>query len=525
MPQVPNDAARDVVYLNGFLLHEGGPVGSFDATIMGTGIASPTAIRLGAVFGVWRDCDGDGYIGSRLAGSHGAFGAYPRALALQPIDEAVCPPGSIWNPTDAATNSPNGLIDEFRAIGPRDPLGECPECGEGERPDPDDLYEPASRVWADWGAPGGPHSRYDGAAGGLPEGTMHDSNGALAYADALLIGRLSETLGPTWRTIPTIGACPEDPRLLTGSTIGISSYQVGTCGLWPLWQVERVLGPSGEDQPESLLRLWGSEEDTNGDGAACNDQLDLALGDRRVAIDRLAPRISREPATRGSVRGTVSDAHRATGGLTFDGSCGDGTTTPAFPESEQDSIETTHRRPSDTLVHRFDVRSEALAEYGFANSPPDLGVGVVSGPASLVGDNGGGWVGSTAWVARPPRVGWAWTTNSAVTFYADASSESLAKHNYGLSPVFPSRGGFRYGTDACTTILTGPPAVNALGWDCSHSSWLAKRAADGAPSRPVLGDSYRLRDVDCYDNEIGDAAPPSGVVVRIGIADCSSVHA
>lgn len=590
MQQQPNRAATEKVYLNGLIIRSSTTplVTSFELQADGNMIG-PDAYYFTAILGYWRDCNGDSYIGAKnVPASWGNFAVYPRAA--YEIDTNVCPLGSAYNPVNAVTGDPDGFIDEFRWIGP------CPSPGSGDPiplaciggqavpgasfcvntnptnggaincnaptsiriftpntapvADDRDVIDNGSKVWADWSFPGGPHVYSQGLystptiIGGKPPGTYADSDGTLTWIDDASGRSFSTTLASTWDGKPNLGGCGapgSEPEFLGGPD--------GTCGLWPMYQVKRLLNDSdtrvSEDGDPTPLVTVFNEGDADADGNACNDFVDeeVQQGSTRVyvGVDDVSPSANPNALVAGSLAGTLANVDRGTSETSLGATpeCDDNKTSAnqgvlQLESNELDS-EFTHRLPTETLNFSADARYHTLDQFGFDYAPSD-GAGALGGPTGMSAivsqsqSQNPGWFGRYGWTPRPPRHGWGALTNAYATFYADVSQQGLANGGATASALpATQQDRHRYGTpEFCAAITTGASNVNpANDWECSVDVWKAKRTVDiaGDPNfrgRPVLGDAYDLRDADCFDNTLSESLAPGA---RASIAEgCDSVH-
>lgn len=554
MFQSPNQAPADRIYFNGMVLSSAGPV-TYDAQLDGGSLVSPVATTHAAILGFWRDCNRDGYIGAKvLPANAGSFSAYPRLLAengVLPFDGGICPLGSAYNPRDPVSGEPMPFIDELRWIGPNAmwSLGGQEnynvECGSvpqptaagvidfvlsgivncltthAQTPDRTDVNDPNARVWADWNAPSLPHVEDGGL---LSPGAFEDSASTLDYVDYHTGRTMSQGLGEAWTELPNVGECDaDDPELLEGPD--------DSCGAWPLYQVKRLVNDSDgvdgpESHPEPLVTVFDVEENTGGPTSSpCDDAYSTDIP-RIVFISghpfRLPdpdPDVHRNFPVEGSLAGTATHAWKATDGGLFTGECSTRAPSLLAVDSAADEILTTHVRPDVQLSFVADSRVHALRFAGFEDLPADaLGA---RGTAGV--DGVPGWYGRQ-YAMVPPRHLWGSFEPVRVTFYADVSNTALTNAGASASVAFP--GGVQnrhaYGLpEFCTTITTGPANVHAANrWDCSVTSWAAKRERDNAFKRPILGDPYDLRDVDCLDNDASETL--LGPDVRAGLADCAT---
>lgn len=537
MFQVPNQNRVDQIYFNlRFISTPTGVPATYAASnVDGGNVYPPAGAYPVATLGFWRDCNRDGYIGFKVAGaSYGSLGQYSRFAAENagaPLDPAICPLGSAyWRYNDEA-NGPSELVDELRSIGPCPPTDPW-ACDPRESGSPqwhtNDVLGNGTRVWGDWGLPGFTHVPWSPLLP-MPEGALQDSEGTLGFVDAATMGTFSSAFGSAWDEKPNVGECDEPhPEFLEGPG--------GTCGLWPLHQVERLgndstcsTGPCAH--PDPLVTVF----DTEGD-EGCDDMLAMSMPvDDATLYARLPviwPDVNPNFLADGSVSGTLAHVSRSTRGVTVtsdgepDGcadSGGDLSDNCGISPCEAGSIAGIHVRPSFVLRYQWATSTDALAWFGFDRISLDLGteseVDPDAGYSREVGPPGG-WYGKEVWAPRPPRHVWGTIDPAYTTSYADVYNQALT--NAGASPALALPGGtqnrFRYGSDACASFTSGPSNVNPrTDWDCSVTTWNEDARSRGDPTSPTLADPYDLRDVDCYDNTLSDRIDRS---VKLGITDC-----
>lgn len=548
MPQQSNSAAVEKIYFNGLIVKDSvAALNPYEVQVADGNVLGPEGYFFAAVLGYWRDCNGDDYIGAKnVPASMGNFEVYPRDA--YEIDTSICPLGSPYNPVNRITGDPDGWIDEFRWVGPgggwdsyeqqvwarvcANPPSVIKkvECAVGVTSgDPNGVTDNRSKVWADWGHPGFNHIPFQGLTGGHPPGTYQDSDGTLRYVDDATAQTLSATLGSAWTNKPNIGDCgaPADtPQLLGGPD--------GSCGLWPLYQVKRLVNDGNaetgnEDQPTPLVTVFDIEDDDGGDDNPCTDFVSMAAGPGYVAIADPDPSVNENFLVQGSTMGTVANvqagvnATRTSNGAQGAGECGSGDTATGSLETNTQDAELTHRQPDDWLTFTRDQRWHYLDAQGFQDMPAD-GAGIRGGVTGLVTDSPG-WFGQVGWTPRPPRHGWGSLTTMWASFYADVTAQGISGAGATNTVALPSaqQDRWTYGVpEYCLAVVTGASSLAPNDWECSRDVWHAKRIIDGVAERAILGDKYDLRDVDCFDNTISYSMAPG---VKLGASEgCEATH-
>ncbi len=500
MFQARNTEAVEKLYFNAYFLHYAGfRVGAFfDPNLDGGSVMSPYTNYAVGLLGLWRDCNGDGYIGAKiLPSAYGSFSSYTTDLngVLYAINESICPKGSAYWPTNPFTGQPSKVIDEFRWVGPEagcdryeagcpgaptapppnpvcvppnpntpvvGPMRQCvppPDAGRtlpGDTNGINDITDNRSRVWGDWERPGFPHVPY-GPLNPLPRGTFSDLHGTLRFVDDATLRTLSNTV-PGWSTIPNFGECAQPhPVFLGGSS--------GTCGLYPLWQVRRVFNDTtctsaestagqqnpGCWEPDPIVYTWDLETDDNGDGTPCNDGAYQTVPNPqdnsllvRLALPDARPRLNPNFLADGSLSGQVEHVSRGLNATAVFPGLNNQGTGQCDGDQEQlndflfeiDTPDSVVKHVEPSMIFNFtaDIRSHRLAQAGYY----DLALYEYGNLGGGVGGgqvfSAPGWYTNVLWTARPPRHGWGYITPTYATFYADVTPQVFA-NNQGANPL------------------------------------------------------------------------------------------
>lgn len=584
MFQNSNAAATDKVYFNAFMINAvaTSAVTFSNVNPAGGNIYGPTGAYAVALLGYWRDCNGDNYVGLKGGAPTGlgSVGQYSTELASAlgaPVISSICPAGSPYLPINEITGDPNGMADEWLAIGPcQNGVTDCdPDAPEAaparvcinpglaggaincqapgaiivespnrpaEQP-PTDIVDNSSKVWGDWERPGQNHVPYGGLIP-TPRGTFQDSDGTLKFIDDATIRAISSTIPDVWSTKPNVGACNQPhPVFLGGSG--------GTCGLWPLYQVARLGNDStcSAETPSSgscahadpLVTAFDTENDAGGDGNPCNDLIEQEIRVTNpanpsgtdtvywVALPEPSPSVNENFLADGSVSGTLVEATRAINGtLVNNNAAGDCryhgndddnalATNCGVYQCESDDQASTFKHVEPTFKMNFTAGSgtRVLGQFGFDHVETETGQFILANDFS-------GWYTNTVWTARPPRSGWGAITTTYTTYYADVSQQGMIGS---AATALPSgvQDKWTYGSDFCASITTGASNVNALKWECSRTEWENVRDSldpnDPTRFNAILGDKYDLRDADCYDNTVSEEIDPS---IKLGVVDCAT---
>lgn len=445
-----------------------------------------------AMLGAWKDCNNDGYVGM---GEQGIW-EYRSELLVASTGNTICPPGTVPLQTTGpdqgkpVKNTPwphndGTWVHEFIPVG-----WDQPPTGSRSTFDsnPVNINDTESRVWGDWNKP-------DTAPGGTcyvrpqPRGTYHSVGNLVDYVDCFGSGRVNQqgsAAGSTWTT------------------------------------VKAVKNPWGEESDASMVSPW--------DCSAGTTSVDVVNGNTRVHVTNVSqPSTSPSPNTAGSLGGTANATgsgfdrcHRTS---SDDGQTHMGQTLGAAPYAGEDDVINTPRarnQPDHMMYYSEGQRPAptlgALPGHKYGDADPTA-TGVTTFPPVVGYGVDGFWVGNAVTAAsRNPF----WTRDALgnfgpqpvtyTTFYATIGTAAKASYNLKM----PSAAVGIYGSGACTTIANGQP-VGPTNWECSPNKWWVdangqdvnpKVAISGVPDiavGPVVGQTYQLRDVDCYDYSVGPA--------------------
>jgi hypothetical protein len=465
---------------------------------------NPTLISPGALLGVWRDCNGDGYIG--LAES--ALLEYPSEL-LQ--STTICPPKSGTNGQYVGQGYPsnyNGWVSELIPIG-----GDGGDAGDDLR-DRRIIRDPDAKVWGDFDLPD-----HEPAVAGegtcaitpLPRGTLQSTGGALTYTHChtgvlnvwndILAGTLVDGV-PGADPGNSLGLIYENPsdaeqdgHPLHQPTLGSAesdrhAVSVHDCGT-PLVRGGDIVNDSGI---EVLLRdvgVIGQNEDLGGDV-------------HNAAVHSPNPTTNGGDPSQWTVPGQYNETTEENDDCDpenddsedFYGFLGEGDFTGS------DGAGLGKRQAEWNLgfndANRGDAPYSVIPTKG-GSIPNAFGAGRVA-PAAQ--PTYAGWSDNVVTVKAPALIRANLTAQTVkggepwiLTFYAFVG-------NTPTSLGFTTPGNSRtYGVDQCGSFTSGVHG----GWNCDPAKWYFND--DGSPmneptnsggfARP--GQPYQLRDIDCYD--------------------------
>lgn len=499
----PNTAADNKVYFNGFAGAYIGYAAGVRTTVnpnvgvLGSGHQSYPYVAL-AMLGVWRDCNGDGYVGLGEQGMR----EYPVALGGT---SAICPrepiPATVpnnWKPV----HNDGTIVRELIPIGwDYNKHGGQQGCKTATPNLCNDkniyhINDSQSRVWADWDLPGStpgtqcyvrPH----------PSGTFHSVGGVQSYADCFASNRIINTidgagLGPTYQSVKG-GNCYESYVL--------DSYQVG-CNPWGEPRQEAYVD-AFDCRENAQLFMAPQHVDKDGDGQRDDDEVKIGS-----TVNVSHPRSAPSTTTRGSVAGTLNETSNE-----FDNCRGNEWGDPggsALPYSTEASLDNQNGR-------RFQHDQEMAYNEGQRPSAP-IAVYMALGGKSGSDDFGTGtsfeglWEGSSVTAAsRNPYVNRDTVQPMPVTyttFYAYVGALAVSDYSLRLPGVVG-----KYGSEACG-IGIGPDAPDRNQWACDPGEWwpntedgrsTMRRATLSVGTVDInvrVGQEYQLRDIDCWDESV-----------------------
>lgn len=493
--RVPNGA---YVYFNGFA-STGGLVTTTLSPNLATLRTSIATLPLlpAALFGVWKDCNGDGFVG------HGDQGLLEYPTSLLP-NVTTCPALS-----GQFRHNDGKWVIEYVPIGYDDVTTARDE-------DPLNLNDTNARVWADWGRPGDA-PMLTCATFPAPHGAFRSTGGLLRWLDCFTAFRATSALNTIAHAVGEDelafdDAPPDRPDRSTsplnqpnpwGSESDESSAQVFDCSEPTVFQLEDPTG--GGLRNIATLHVGDSTIYVNGTDSEGNI----------LNITFFSP----APGTRdgGSPAGTVNeteaeltDCDRSNPGGEMIGlngrNGGSDADLPYLLEGPNEPISALPRTQTDhVFTFEEGARNGNLASILGARSRDDAGIS----PASVMGF----WVGTGSNAAGPNayldtrEAGPA--PASYLTYYAYLSPSLVTQYSLRL----PAGSGFGvYGASGCSA---GTFACDPTAWwrDSAGHDIVPRDPRLGAdPNDPTIPDPYantaigvriwqrfQMRDVDCFD--------------------------
>ena len=505
MFQDPPGAGDNKVYFSGFTqyytLTEVGP--NPNVGLLETRIEISNAEYNEAFLGVWKDCNGDGYIGM----AESAVREYAASLLLS---TSVCPatPGPV-NGWVAGAHNYNGWVSELVPIG-RDALTAV---------DRRIYVDDDVRVWAD-------HERPDEAGhtrpcpvAPQPRGTYQSTGGFLNFVDCRV-----DVIGATNLALNAIG----DP--MGWSFSDTEDARSGFLGQHATF--------GDENDANRAATVWDCSSQTrsgdviNGTGVApYNNNLALV---HNVFVAEPSPSVDNTDDPLRRVAGTVnhtSEGLMAGGGPAHARETRNCDTSDDFGHDLYDTW-------CGTLVYCIgegdrvsnDPKNKTSSHYPMGFVTVGRGTVPFSAPTPLNLHGSGGASGDTlglTWGGSRWQTGSWWSSKPGfgtvrtdltdpnnptgeiahgywLTFYAQVGTNTTSKFQ------LPGSGGGIYGSWQCGDNVDGIHN----GFECDRDLWWVNPDGSlyqpGPPAEleyhelPRPGDPYRLRDVDCYDGGIGD---------------------
>lgn len=552
------------VYFN--VVAEVSPVGvNPNVGALGTRIRPAPHVSYEAFLGVWRDCNGDGYLGL----ADGAVIEYP---AVQLLDAHLCPPSAA---NARITHNDGQWVYELVPLGPAD----------SARHPSNDTYQLArlyndtgALVWGDLQAPDGKPAAHSCPVAPLPRGTTASTGGLVGYADCYLdrrgAGLLLSLAGGT-------GLAFEDPEHPERSDSPLDQHSPVT-----LYGDPARGGSPGllrEESDDPAATVWDCSDPKGGydardptagegqRGALSSVDLDDPTGERlsgakgaegvfEVVLFERNPQTHQGhmhrdvadgegtyyavPRPSGQVtnpQGSWYDALNATEHGLLEG-CDErrdavpGWTTGSLLGTAYSPVEDDVsgvglvRRQSDVV---FDFKQNAFSyqESGTLSNgnlglpflgdivghsiPQDYGVSALRSASAT----GPGWFGNALGPQEPQAISRQDLTpegSTHATFYASVGAAAVSTY----SLVFPGATG-AYGAEWCGGVIA-PGAPTRAGWACDPTLWwrpdlsgtsMPRNANNGREIGARVGQAFQLRDVDCWDGRVTDDVYASLVIV------------
>lgn len=497
MWQSPPPAGAKRVYFGVFsyISDVGSLGGNPNVGALQTQIEIPSDEYHEALLGVWTDCNGDGYVGM----AETAVREYPDQLLL---DKSRCPANPTGSPNSwNGANNYRGLVTELIPIA-REPTARDSRV----------YRDDAAKVWGDFHRPDERPFQRSCSLSPQSRGTYQTTGGFMNWVDCRVdvIGTMNVVADNTG---DPLGIRYNDPDNAAQAGHPLHMETAGT-----------------EDESHSPVRVWdcsrpyvirsGDELNESGLGPVTADETGGGPS-HNVALFNPAPGLgnTNDP----TVPALLNHTNEGLEGENL------GDENSGCDSSDDRGADFYGARCAVLCVGEADFngvdpnnKHEADWNFGFVTSnrggaPVSL-LGPVGGPGNSgwnEGDLGTGWGGSrwvsdSRWLSKPgpgvlrtdlddpsdPSVSVApayW-----LTFYAHLGGATLAR-----GFAIPGQTGY-YGSWHCGTLTSGTPN----GWNCDPDTWYVNPDGTLIPDDDNelarLGETYQLRDVDCYDGSLGD---------------------
>lgn len=481
------DAGHKQVYFNAVPMDRNGVSLNPNVGRLETRYIPAGSMGFSAFLGIWKDCNGDDYIGM----AESALFHY-RSELLAPT--GICGEGGPFNR--------GGWVTEFVYIA-RNESGIHPRF-------PRVFNDTDARVWGDFGLPGkeeGVH--YDCAQLPFPVGTFESTGGLLVYADCQIGYNVAKTIN-TLDSDGALGLRFEDryhPERDCDSRLN-QPIPGGMYGKNPCSDETGTFEGETEDR---MFTVWDCRDggtDVRDPTAAPGQRGSLS----QVELPSVAgyggtTNLSDETGSYRKIGTPAPSVGNPEGSLTagldnFQSGASQGCR-PANYWSNLTYLESDFSATNPTDGKRmtdFDFRYRAQG-YGPAGQggPAGGGVSANENPA---------WSASVTYL--PPTYMGGTIRNSDLlpapaiylTFYAKLG---VASTHAGLK--LPSSTPGTYGAESCSGGI-GAGQTKQNGWDCDPTHWWNPEMGgtdNWMGARP--GDSYHLRDTDCYDGQLVKGAP------------------
>jgi hypothetical protein len=496
-PDWNGNQAVEQVYLDGFLGQCEYPCAPWYATMNpNSGVAgssfTTTLQFAAALFGVWKDCNRDGYVGLADQG----LMEYRTTLLDATFGESICPsqqtppgpqglPPLNWFPS----HNDGTWVREYLAFSFNTPSLEVQDTNPWDV----NLLGPTA-LWYDDGLPGPTSGGPTCWIYPQPVGTFRSTGGALAFADCFNGYQVTHAFDQA-----------ADGNNAT-KPLSFSDVPDGQQG--KSRSLLNVANPWGSENGASDAEVWDcSKPQPVHEAITQTDDVNVS-----------APKVPPSVATGGTVGGTMNDfgsgfdqcvrnnqpANTWIGGvptgvvlaIVLAGQLHEGSDLADLPYATEGTVDATAKMATSNMgpgsggIYMDQRPFVPVSGVTGKSTPPDMGVRPV--------DDDGIWQGGAVRAGNgflneyslPPS----FVPVQYETYYAYVDPTTVT--TYGLSLPAGTKTA-SYGAEACGSAIGG--IVN--GWDCNSADWT---------SGTRVGDPYNLRDVDCYDNSV-QAARQAGV--------------
>ena len=471
-----------------------------------------------AILGVWRDCNGDGYVGM----AEGALREYDAVLLT---DGSICRAASgdidLW---DGVSHNYNGWVTELIPIG-NDAVDTTSDTRQ--------LHDPDVMVWADFGQPDVAAALSGGSCpiNPLPRGATQSTGGLIEYADCGT-GLMAAMNLPWAEGFRVAGQEIAGLGDVAGLRFQQDEFGQERAKGHPIWDQQTFGDESSE---RSAVRIADCDAEPFFDsGETLNESAPEQVAEnellQNVTIYALDPQPgSPDPTVPGTVNTTSEellgdcDTTDQSEGVFYGAVEGDsapvtitGKRTAAYNYAYQGGLKSRDAKFNqsyDELGIGDEAREAGLGDELVVQSPRSPGRAGIStwGGQGLFPILASDWFGGFNLIKGVPN------TVALRTDLGEGTADPGPDGAYWMSHwayVGPAStdaglrlpgGSGKYGAAQCGLNTSGLHN----GWDCNAANWNLN--SDGTPidsganRRAIPGSPYNLRDVDCYDggNDLG----------------------
>ncbi len=549
-PNTDPSHSSNKVYFNAFITES---LTSFNPNVAATGsqIYTVPNYNFEAALGVWKDCNNDGYMGH----AESVLIEYRAELLF---DNSICPAGE-------SRHNDGEWVTEFIWIGTVDPCQYEPDATRDDDcdafdPNPMVIYSNNTYIWGDAAAPGEATASGFCPLGILPHGTTANTGMLIRYYDCFIGKQTTKnanaaddavfdatgvrtglrfndvnepqrsTENPLVQNLPAspfynpfngqtglLDTKSEDPAFTTWDCTqpGTHTVRDPTAAEGQSGDLRRigVSDPTGL-APTSITDPSGEFGDENGEiGLTNSDGTFIAFNGTDdegnfYSAPALAPSLNNPSA---SYWDATSDAYDGTASDCDSENENDVDDWWFLVELEGDNEPSSTLRKENDFFMTFIEGNRGVSGFGPVdepfghNAPADLGILAIRDIYFETTWYSSGVVSTGQSISRTtlePH------SRFYYTWYAKIDRSNL--EDWG-STQLPSPVDFVYGSDHCTSNI-GAGAAPENGFECDPALWwkdstgkdtLADdRYSNGEGQGRAVGETYQLRDTDCYDGKV-----------------------
>ena len=476
-----------------------GTIGNPNLATTGTAImAYPTDFH--AILGIWKDCNGDGYIGMA---PEGVIADYRSELLS---DTTICPPQNVnpFLPGFTPVHNDGRWVRELLVIGP-DVMTAGGEDTTTPNDNPWNIVDEDARIWMDFDQP---EDRTYRTCISLPysKDNLESTGGFLRFADCHTGWAIAETATEVGKTTGMdelrFDDAPEDRPDQSGSILNQDN-------------------PYGRESDDTMVNAWDCSQPPNSQTVSdpTGGQLEPVFGEDETTVNvTRAPAASPGVNPDGSPAGTINETEETTGPVgdcNRDDSGSNGYVVHDRVDTDQEASPVA-RRGSDFWFE--------YSEGASACTPSIAGVQVCNpqfdNPQALGlhGANsqqfGNSWYGLPGFVtSRNPYV-----SRDTLEPWGAMYATGYAYVNPSAVPAGALKGGLGvYGSPHCNGLV----ALDEW-WECNPDNWYVDSEGNSIQRnfQVKVGAEYNLLDIDCYDHDLVKGDGIDGALSLVGSVAC-----